>query len=505
MKTAIWAEIHRLHEIENLSSRRIAQKLGCSRYLVKQALRQTIPPSPSNPTRTKLIDPFQDRITQILEKYPNLSAVRILEKIAKPEGDMPGYRGGLTQLRAYLKTVRPTNARVYQDAHYEPGEAIQVDWGDVGPIQIGNAKRRVSVFVAVLCYSRMIYIEFTLSQKKNEFYRGIVNALAFYGGSPRKMIFDNLKAAVVSGSGRSAVLHPEFAALCGTYYMEPIACEARDPESKGLVENSVRYVKHNALAGRSEELQSWDDYRYLAIHWRDNTANQRIHDRLGQSPIARFEVEKGSLRPLPNIGYNCDEVVMTEVRTTAQIEFDCNRYSVPPKLARKTVTVVANTATIRVLHQGMLVCEHVRCYGKRESIVNAQHRIEALQMRQRQSATELEKNFGALGEVAQEFQLALSKRPVRPLVHLRRIVALIELYGRESVLQAMRVAIEYDTIDAAYVEAIVLQERRKASLPSPLPIKPKRQDLIQLELDTPDPGRYDNLRDQDNIDDQSQA
>ena len=506
MKPAIWAEIHRLHEIEQLSNRQIAQKLGCSRYLVKQALLQKSPPaSPTSPLRRRSIDPFKDRIARILEKHPNLSAVRIHEKIAKPEGDKPGYQGGLTQLRAYIKSVRPRNVRVYQDAHYEPGEAIQVDWGDVGPIQIGNAKRRVSVFVGVLCYSRMVYLEFSLSQRRNEFYRSIVHALEFYGGSPKKIIFDNLKAAVISGSGRNAVLHPEFAALCGTYYMEPIACQARDPESKGLVENTVRYVKRNALAGRDDELQSWDDYKYLAIDWRDNIANNRVHNRLGQRPVERFESEKSSLRPLPPEGYNSDEIVLTEVRSTAQIEFDCNRYSVPPKLVRRTVTVRANAESIRILHEGTKIAEHERCYSKRESIVNTQHRIEALQMRHRRSMTELEKNFGALGEEAQAFQLALSKLPVRPTVHLRRIVSLIELYGREAVLRAMRVAIEYQTIDAAYVEAIVLQERRKASLPSPLPLQPKRKDLIQLELDIPDPGRYDNLTEKEDNDDQSQA
>jgi transposase len=89
----------------------------------------------------------------------------------------------------------------------------------------------------------------------------LVNALTFYGGSPKKVIFDNLKAAVVNGSGRHACLHPEFAALCGYFCMEPIACESRDPESKGIVEGTVRYVKGSALAGRSEELVTWDAYR----------------------------------------------------------------------------------------------------------------------------------------------------------------------------------------------------------------------------------------------------
>jgi len=257
MKVSLWAEIRRLHEIEKLKDREIAVKLGCSRYMVGRALSTNQPPVNKPPSpRSKRLDPYRERIARILERYPNLSAVRILEKIAQPDGDSPGYQGGITQLRVYLQSIRVGKQRVYQDVNYEPGEAMQIDWGDVGPIHIGNANRKVSVFVAVLCYSKMIYIEFTLSQRKSEFYRCIVHALEFFRGSPRKIIFDNLKAAVISGSGRSAVLHPEFAALCGYYYLEPVACESRDPESKGLVENTVRYVKRNALAGREDELRS---------------------------------------------------------------------------------------------------------------------------------------------------------------------------------------------------------------------------------------------------------
>ena len=505
MKVSLWAEIRRLHEIEQLNCSEIAVKLNCSRYLVTRALGTSQPPinKPSAP-RTKLLDPFRERIAKILERYPNLSAVRIRDKISKPEGHSPGYQGGITQLRIYLQSIRSGKQRVYQDVVYEPGEAMQIDWGDVGPIRIGNATRKVSVFVAVLCYSKMIYIEFTLSQRKSEFYRCIVHALEFFRGSPKKIIFDNLKAAVLSGSGRNAVLHPEFAALCGSYYLEPIACEARDPESKGLVENTVRYVKRNALAGRDDELQSFDDYRSLAIYWRDSVANVRIHDRLGEKPIDLFPREQQALRALPLIGYQTDELLMTDVRPTAVVEFDCNRYTVPPGLVRKTVTLLAGSDTIRILHQGEQVAVHPRSYDKRKTISQPQHQVEALRMRRKQGATELEANFMALGQEAQAFRLAISKLPVRASLHIKRIMQLVDLYGRECVLKAIQDALQYQTVDAAYVESLVVQARRKASLPSPTSVQPKRKELIQLELEIPDPGRYDRFTHEDD-DEQSQA
>ena len=107
-------------------------------------------------------------------------------------------------------------------------------------MQVGDTTRKVSVFVAVLCYSRLMFLEFTLSHRKAEFYRGVVNALNFFGGIPRAIIFDNLKADVINGSGRDACFHPEFLSLCGYFCMQPIACERRDPESKGIVEGHVR-------------------------------------------------------------------------------------------------------------------------------------------------------------------------------------------------------------------------------------------------------------------------
>lgn len=491
MKVSLWAEIRRLSEIDRLSDRQIATKLECSRKTVRRALQADQPPIQISVPRTKLLDPFRDRIAVLLQKYPNLSAVRIFEEICKPEGDSPGYQGRMTQLRVYLQSIRPTGRRVYQDVHYEPGEAMQIDWGDVGPIRIGTATRKVSVFAAVLCYSKMIYIEFTLSQRKSEFYRSIVHALEFFGGTPKKIVFDNLKAAVLSGSGRSAVLHPEFAALCGHYYLQPIACAARDPESKGLVENTVRYVKRNALAGRSEELQSWDDYRHLAIQWRDNVANVRVHDRLGEKPIDRFASEKQSLRSLPSIGYSTDEIVLTEVRSTAIVEFDCNRYTVPPKLARQNVILQASSDTLRILHNGIEVAKHPRSYDKRITVSDPRHKLEALHMRGKQRVSELEASFASLGAEAVAFQLALLKLPVRASLHLKRILQLVNLYGRESVVLALREALLYQTIDAAYVESLVVQARRKASLPSPTLVQPKRKELIELELELPDPGRYD--------------
>jgi transposase len=492
MKVSLWAEIRRLHEVEQLSQRAIARRVGCSRRTVSNALALEQPPTQAPPKpRRSILDPYRAQIDALVAKYPELSAVRVLEEISK--GD-EGYRGGICLVRRYLREIRPARGRIYQEVHYEPGEAMQVDWGDCGRLVIGQTPRRVSVLVATLCFSRLCYIEFSLAQRKADFYRALVHALNFYGGSPRKIIFDNLKAAVVNGSGRHACLHPEFLAVCGHFCMEPIACARRDPESKGIVEAGVRYVKRNALQGRAEELKCWEDYQKLASYWRDKVANVRIHHTTKERPQDRFQKERDLLRPLPAVPFDTDEVVSVVVNSHARVKFDGNRYSVPPEVARKTALLRASQTQVRVLYQGREIATHTRCYQRGQIVCQVEHRLEALKMRQRSRAHHVEEAFDALGPQAREFHLELCKRPVRTTVHLRRLLMLVRVYGRQEVLAAIILAHQYQTYDAAYVETFLLQERRRRELPSPTPLRPKRQELIdEIDLEEPDPGAYDHL------------
>lgn len=134
MKVAWWAEIRRLSEIEKLSGHGIARRLHCSRHTVAAALKRQQPLSSQTVPRARVLDPYLDRIKELLAKYPDLSAVRIHEEIARgPEG----YTGSVHALRRYLRQVRPARVRVYQEVHYEPAQAMQVDWGECGRVQVG--------------------------------------------------------------------------------------------------------------------------------------------------------------------------------------------------------------------------------------------------------------------------------------------------------------------------------------------------------------------------------
>jgi transposase len=489
MNVALWAEIRRLAEIEKLSGCAISRRLRCSRHTVAAALKLERPPARQSESRASILDLYKARIDALLVKSPNLSAVRVCEEIGRgPEG----YTGSAITVRRYLRTVRPARGRVYQEVHYEPAQAMQVDWGECGRVQIGTTARKVSVFVAVLCYSRLMYIEFALSQRKAEFYRGLVHAIEFFGGSPRAVIFDNLKAAVLNGSGRTACFHPEFLALCGYYCLQPIPCERCDPESKGIVEAGVRYVKHNALAGRAEDLVHFEDYLAFAPRWRDQVANVRIHETTRQRPVDRFGHERLLLRKLPAIPFDTDETVPAVISPHARIEFDGNRYSTPPELTRRPVTIRASRDELRVLHEGQVVAQHVRCYQRGQLILLPDHQLAAMAMRRRSQSSALEHEFDALGPEARQFHLHLRSQPVKTGVHLRRLLGLARLYGPTELLAAISRALELETYDAAYVENLLLAQRRQRQLPTPTLPTPQRRELIdEIELEPADPALYD--------------
>lgn len=133
MNVALWAEIRRLAEIEQFSGRMIAQRLHCSRHTVAAALAMSQPPARSTQRRASLVEPYREQIANLLARYPGLSAVRIREEIARA-----GYTGSTIILRRYLRTVRPARGRVYQEVHWEPAEAMQVDWGECERVQVGS-------------------------------------------------------------------------------------------------------------------------------------------------------------------------------------------------------------------------------------------------------------------------------------------------------------------------------------------------------------------------------
>jgi hypothetical protein len=234
------------------------------------------------------------------------------------------------------------------------------------------------------------------------------------------------------------------------------------------------------------------------VRWREEVANVRLHAATKQRPVDRFPAERERLRTLPSPSFNPDELVSVIVSSHARVYFDGNRYSVPPEFIGQLLLLRANEREVRVLRSDAEVARHARCYDRGQLLVQPDHQLAALAQRSRLRARDLEATFDSLGGAARQFHLELRRRPVKTHVHLRKVLRLVELYGRGEVLAALARAAEYRTFDAAYVETLVLQERRRRELPSPVPLRPKRPELLEeTAFDEPDPAFYDRLYSQE--------
>ena len=256
-----FCQIHLLHEQKGLNVSQIAQELSLNPKTVEKWIAQSSFKPRKSSKRSSKLDPFKGQIVALLERHP-YSAQQILQQL-QPQG----YAGGYSILKEFIRLVRPVRKPAFLMLEFAPGEAAQVDWGQCGSVQVGSTRRRLSFFVMVLCYSRMIYVEFTLSEAMDQFLTCHRHALEFFGCVPQKVIIDNLKVGVARHpTGEKAQFNPHYADFAAHYGFQPVACNVGKGNEKGRVENGVGYVKKNFLNGL--QILSFQPVNPAADQWR---------------------------------------------------------------------------------------------------------------------------------------------------------------------------------------------------------------------------------------------
>jgi transposase len=362
-----WAAIRRLHR-ERFSIRKIAAKVGVSRNTVRAALREDRPPHYDRPTRPSCLDPYHDRIRELLAEDADLTAVR-MQQILREDG----YLGGLTILRDYLRTNRPQPVRAFQVTGYRPGEIGQVDWAQM-PERIlapTGELRTVWALILTLGYSRLLDVVFSFGTKMADFLRAHARLLAFIGGVPKTLVYDNLSSVVTSHRGKEVTFNSDFLVFADHYGFRPHACTPGQPHEKGVVERSVGYIKGNFWPARC--FTGLGDLQAQADTWRDSVANVRVHATLHERPCDRFTLEQPALLPLPREPWQVAEVRFARVTSQGLIHVDGNQYSVPALMARQEVCVQLDETTVVIVHHGATVACHQRCWGRHHQISDPAH------------------------------------------------------------------------------------------------------------------------------------
>ncbi|MDP1526368.1 MAG: IS21 family transposase, partial [Rhodocyclaceae bacterium] len=287
-----FARIKNLHEQKGLEPTQIARELALDLRTVTRWLTEKRFHSRNSGVRPSKLDPFKGSILRLLEAHP-YTAQQVLQRIKEE-----GFDGRYSIVKRYVHKVRPTRKSAYLTLAFAPGECAQVDWGSYGSIRVGETSRRLSFFVMVLCYSRQMYVEFTVSQTMEHFLACHANAFTAFGGVPARIMVDNLKSAVLQRPlGQAPVFNPRYLDYARHHGFTITACGVRKANEKGRVENGVGYIKKNFLAGL--ELP---DFRALApalTLWLDTVANVRIHGETRKKPVEMLIEERPHLLPLP--------------------------------------------------------------------------------------------------------------------------------------------------------------------------------------------------------------
>jgi transposase len=369
-----WAEIRRLHFVDGVSIREIHRRTGLHRETIRRALASDGPPAYRRLKAASKLDPFKEEIERLLRSDHRLPGTRIRELLAEL-----GYEGGKTILDDHLREVRPRFAprRTYQRTVYRPGEICQFDlWEPKAEIPVGHGQtRRGWVVTSALGYSRAGAGALVFAKQAPDILWGMGRCLAKLGALPETVVWDREAAIAPKGKPTDA-----FGAFCGSLPVGWSICEAADPESKGVLERSHRYLRSNFEPGRS--FASPEHFQAELDAWFER-ANNRLHRGIRAVPAERLVTERERMRPLPEHMPETDRRFVTRVPQQPYLRFDTNDYSLDPRAAGRRVEVRASQRKITAteLNTGALVASHRRSFAKGLTFTDPAHQALLEQLR----------------------------------------------------------------------------------------------------------------------------
>ena len=476
---ATWAAIS-----DGVGKRLTAAQLAVSLGLDVKTVRHWIgrPYTPRQPVRRpSKLDPFKGRIVGWLDAHP-LSAQQVFQRLCDN-----GYAGGISIVKDYVRAVRPRPREAFLTLAFAPGDVAQVDWGEFGTIAVGDTRRRLSFFVMVLAYSRQMYVEFTLSQTMEQFLAAHVNGFNALG-VPKKVMVDNLRCAVLRHArGEAAQFNPRYLDFARHYGFEPVACAVAKGNEKGRVERGVGYVKVNFLAGL--ELPDFAALNPAAQVWIESVANVRLHRETHRRPVDLWAQERAQLQAVNPRPFDVGRVLVVRANRQFRVTFEANRYSVPARFAGAQITLKAYPDRLCIYHGEDLIARHARSFERHRDIEDPDHPKALVAQRRHARDAQVLGRFLALTPLAVRYYAGLVERRGQALVHVRKIVALADIYGDEAVVRALTDALSFEAFSSEYVAHLIEARSRQLPQASPLTLM-RRQDVLELELPPADFSAY---------------
>jgi len=313
------------------------------------------------------IDPYIDEIKEMINKY-NLSSIRVYEDIKEK-----GYNGSYTLVKITARKYR-NDRQIKAVYRFEtgPGEQAQVDFGEYGQINIDGKPKKLYFFSMILGYSRKRYVEFTTDISTENVIKLHMNAFHYFHGYTDSILYDNMKQVVLERKIPStrSVFNKRFKDFSDYYGFNPILCFPYRAQTKGKIENTVKYVKNNFLNGRT--FSSLGDINNQCMLWLEKV-NSKVHSTTGRIPNEMIKEEKlNSIDNVPEYSVHLNE--LRKVSRDCYVSYEGNRYSVPWKYAGREA-MVTKTDKIIIKIDNEIVAEHSILEGTGRISRNKEHFI----------------------------------------------------------------------------------------------------------------------------------
>jgi transposase len=463
------------------TQRKVARDLGLSRGTVRKyhalatahgylqpgvslpdeaALQQALGPAPAPPRQPSGLEPFAEVVRDLL-----LQGCEMMAILARLRQDH-GYTGSYSSLRRYVHRVHPPEPRVTLRVSTPPGEEMQVDFGGVGKLYDPRrgCLRTAYAFVAMLSYSRHQYAELVFDQKVATWIACHRHAFAFWGGVPKRVVPDNLKAAVSKPLLHDPILGEAYRRMAQHYGFLISPTRPYTPRHKGKVESGVHYLQRNFMAG--QQFVDIDQANARLREWLRDEAGTRCHGTTHQAPLKLFaEYEQAALLPLPATPFVLCDVRQVKVHPDCHVVIDGSYYSVPWRYAGQTVEAYIQEQTVQLYAQQTLLATHLRVEKGQHATQISHYPAEMTAFLERTPARCRELAAGIGSATAQAVEQLLADRPLDRLRSVQAILSLAESVGRLRLEAACARALYYGDVRYRRIKEILNAALDREPLP----------------------------------------
>ena len=458
--------VHKYHEL--------AKAQG---YLKKDAvlpddetLKKVLGPGPQPPRIVSSLEPYGEVVKELRKQ--EVEMVAIWQRLR----DNYGYGGSYSAVRRYVAHLKGEPVEVFTRVHTPAGEEMQVDFGSVGQLfdPASGRMRTAYAFVATLCFSRHQYAELVFDQKVVTWIGLHRRAFEYFGGVPKRVVPDNLKAAVLEALVHDAVLGEAYRQMALHYNFLISPTRPYTPRHKGKVESGVHYVQRNFMAGQEfADIQSANQH---LKNWIRDVAGVREHGTTHELPLSLFkEVEQAKLQDLPAEPFSLCEICTAKVHEDCHVVVSGSYYSAPYTYVGQRLDVYVRERVVDLYQGQKLVATHVRCQKPGQWQTRLEHypaHKAAYLQRTPDFCRQLAASFGPA--TSQVVAALLSDRPLDRLRSVQAILKLEETVGPQRLEAACARAAFYGDFRYRRIKDILKAALDREPLPDAPPPHPDK-------------------------------